>query len=142
MQFLHKLRAEITTKVRYAETDQMGVVYHANYFIWFNIAMDRLLEKIGISIIENEKQGYMMPIVEASCKYLFPARYGDDLIIRVTPEKSSVARIIAHYEVIKSTNKRLLAKGRTVSVLMNGKGKLIIRFPEKYKEIMKKLNMD
>lgn len=139
MKLIHKLAVEIRTKVRYSETDQMGVVYHANYFVWFNMARDELAKRLGIDIQEGEKKGYLMPVIEASCRYHFPARYEDEVLIRAVPERSTVARLIVHYQVIHRKNKRLLAEGRTVNVLMTRKGRLIIRVPEEYREVMRHL---
>ncbi|OPY03820.1 MAG: 1,4-dihydroxy-2-naphthoyl-CoA hydrolase [Syntrophorhabdus sp. PtaB.Bin184] len=132
MLLLRGFQTEVEAEVRYGETDQMGVVYHANYFVWFNTAIDKLLSKLGIGIKDGEKQGYFMPIVEARCVYHYPARYGDRVRVRAVPEESSVARLVVHYEVINARSKRLLAEGRSVSVLVDKEGRLQIRIPDAF----------
>lgn len=137
---IHDLAVETKTKVRYSETDQMGVVYHANYFVWFNMVRDEILKRLGIDIQEGEKMGYIMPVVEAYCRYYFPARYGDEIIIKGVPERTAVARLVVHYQVIHNKNKRLMAKGKTVNVLMTKDEKLVIRIPEEFKGIIRHLS--
>lgn len=139
LELIKDLAVEVGSRVRYSETDRMGVVYHANYLIWFNVARDELVKKLGVDIGEGEKRGYLMPVVEAYCRYHFPSYYGDEVIIRAVPERTTVARLVVHYEVFHSRNKRLLAEGKTVSVLMTAGGKLLIRVPEEYREVMRRI---
>lgn len=131
-----KITVEVPITVRYSETDQMGVVYHANYFVWFNIARDELMKKIGIEIKYGEKLGYLFPVSEIYCKYLFPARYPDELIVRATAEITTVAKLEVNYEVIHKKTKNILAIGRSVNVLLNKEGKLLIRLPEELKKLI------
>src|ERR1700675_645711 len=69
-------------RVRYAETDQMGVVYHSNYFIWFEVGRVELLRQLGLSYREMEQNGRMIVVADARCRYKAPARYDDELIVR------------------------------------------------------------
>jgi len=132
------LCVEIPIKVRYAETDRMGVAYHAHYFIWFNVARDELLRKIGIDIDDGEKMGYLMPVIEASCRYKFPARYNDELIIRAVAEYSSVAKLVVHYEIFRKRDKRLICEGKTVNVLMTKTGRILLRIPKEFEDILRR----
>jgi acyl-CoA thioester hydrolase len=102
-------RAKVT--VRYAETDMMGIVYHANYLPWFEVARTQLLKEQGFPYRQLETDGYRIPVLEVSAKYLRPAVYDDELtIIATIPEKPSV-RIRVEYEVRRGDE--LLATGRS-----------------------------
>jgi len=129
--------AEVSIKVRYAETDQMGVAYHGHYFTWFNVVRDELLKKMGIDISQGENLGYLMPVIEASCKYKFPARYDDELIIRAVAEPTTVARLIVHYEIFRKRDKRLIATGKTINVLMKKNGRILLRIPKEFEDILR-----
>jgi len=74
---------EVTIRVRYAETDQMGVVYHANHFIWFEVGRVEFLRQLGFSYREmEEKDGCCIAVVDARCRYKAPARYDDEITVR------------------------------------------------------------
>jgi acyl-CoA thioester hydrolase len=73
-------------RARYQETDRMGVVYHSNYFVWFEIGRTELFRKIGISYPELEKNGYFLVVTEVSCKYKAPATYDDELDVTTQVE--------------------------------------------------------
>jgi acyl-CoA thioester hydrolase len=136
---LDDLAVEIPISVRYSETDMMGVVYHANYLIWFDIARVELLRRLGIEVKKMQTRGFLMPVVEATCRYLSPARFGDEISLKAIPERSTVARLTVHYEVMKRGSRSLLAKGRTVSVLTTTKGKLILRVPDELGQALEHL---
>jgi len=129
--------AEVSIKVRYAETDQMSVAYHGHYFTWFNVARDELLKKMGIDISQGENLGYLMPVIEASCKYKFPARYDDELIIQAVAESTTVARLIVHYEIYRKRDKRLIATGKTINVVMKKNGRILLRIPREFEDILR-----
>ena len=86
-------------RVRYAETDQMGVVYYANYFVWFEVARTDLLRSLGWSYREMEEAGVSLPVIEAHCEYSRPARYDDELEIRTAGRLLSPVRMEFTYEV-------------------------------------------
>jgi acyl-CoA thioester hydrolase len=75
----------ISIRVRYAETDKMGVVYHANYFMWFEIGRCELLRAVGRSYRDMEASGIGLPVIEAHCEYKSPARYDDELVVKTKP---------------------------------------------------------
>ncbi len=100
-------------KVRYAETDQMGIVHHSNYIIYFEEARTAFMENIGKPYHEMEKEGILVLVVEAYVKYLKPARFGDELEISVRLERMGV-RFRFYYEVFRGSEK--LAEGYTTHV--------------------------
>ena len=125
-----KYSCEVEIKVRYSETDQMGVVYHANYIIWFNIARDELIRQFIVSITKGEGLGYLFPVVEVHCYYKYPARYGDIVIIKATTELTAVPKIQINYEVLHKKTKRLLVTGQTVNVITTKDGRLLLKVPD------------
>jgi len=93
------ITSESQVIVRYAETDMMGFVYHGNYFAWFEIGRTDLFKSLGISYKELEKQGYRLPVLEVSAKYLRPAFYDDTLTIITTLCDKPVLRFNLKYEI-------------------------------------------
>jgi acyl-CoA thioester hydrolase len=126
-------RAEIAAthhvRVRYGETDQMGVAYHANYIVWFNEARDALLAGIGIDPAAAERLGLRFPVIEVACRYLHPARYRDLLELHTRLRYEGVARLEFHFDVTHAKSHRLLAAGHSVSAVTGGNGKLLLRLP-------------
>jgi acyl-CoA thioester hydrolase len=110
---------EAKIKVRYSDTDQMGVAHHSNYFRYFEEARGELFLLTGMSYGQVENDGIMLPLSEASCKYVSGAKYEDTLIIKVWVEKITVARIIFEYEIINKSDNLLIATGRTVHGFTN-----------------------
>lgn len=124
--------AEEMIQVRYAETDRMGVVYHANYLVWFNVVRDKLVTEIGIDINEWEQKGIVSPVVEIQCFYRFPARFGDRLRVQCLGRaRGTVASVFTYYRILNPKGGRLVAFGKSVNVLINRNGKRLIRCPEK-----------
>jgi len=112
-------------RVIYGDTDQMGVVYYANYFRYFEFARSEYLRAYGGSYREFEKTGHFLPVVEANCHYRKPARY-DDLLkigLRVTQVRRSSATF--EYEVTREGEPDVLATGHTVHVCMGKEGKAV-----------------
>lgn len=125
---------EARIRVRYAETDQMGVVYHANYLIWFEVGRVEFIRQMGLSYKQMEtEEGCMIAVVEASARYRSPARYDDELVIetRLTAARSSVIRF--GYRVLRSADQVLLCEGQTVHVVVNREMKKT-RLPKEYAE--------
>ncbi|MDH5769575.1 MAG: acyl-CoA thioesterase [Nitrospirota bacterium] len=125
-----KYSCDVEIKVRYSETDQMGLVYHANYIIWFNIARDELMRQFAVLVTKGEGLGYLFPVVEVHCYYKYPARYGDVVIIKATTELTSIPKIQVDYEVLHKRTKRLLAIGKTVNVITTRDGRLLLKTPD------------
>jgi acyl-CoA thioester hydrolase len=95
-------------------TDQMGVVYYANYFVWFEVGRTDLLRRAGWSYRELEGEGFSLPVVEAHCEYRQPARYDDAVEIRTSGRLLSPVRVRFDYEVVRSDGEAVLASGHTV----------------------------
>src|SRR5881392_3659446 len=113
----------ITVRVRYAETDQMGVVYHANYLVWFEVGRCELLRTIGSSYRELEGTGIMLPVIEAHCEYRSPARYDDELVVKTSGGLLSPARVEFRYEIVRLADATVNAVGRTVHASIDAAGK-------------------
>lgn len=111
--FNHQLR------VRYQETDQMGVVYHANYLNWLEIARTEWIRQLGISYSELEGKGLLLPVTDVQIKYIQPARYDDIIDIQLRIVDSSYLRVSFEYHVYRSTDKLLLLTGMTRHVWVN-----------------------
>ena len=98
-------------RVRYAETDQMGVVYHGNYFVWFEVGRVELLRQVGWSYKTLEADGVDLPVIEATCQYRHPARYDDELEIRTTGRMASAVRVEFTYELVRRSDARRARHG-------------------------------
>ena len=118
-------------RVRYAETDQMGVVYHSNFFIWFEIGRVELLRSLGFSYRELEADGYNLPVAEVRCRYQAPALYDDMLLVRTRVVKLRPSLIIFGYETIRERDGTLLAEGESTHIVV-GAEKKKAQLPEKY----------
>ncbi|MFZ5351753.1 MAG: acyl-CoA thioesterase [Bacillota bacterium] len=115
--------SESKIRVRYAETDQMGVVYHANYYIWFEVARADFLRKFGMTYKDMEKQGVVMPVIETSCRYKLPAMYDDMLTVKAVIKELGLARMVFHYRVTRDEDGQLLAEGETHHAFTNSEKK-------------------
>ena len=114
-------RASISTvRVRYAETDQMGVAYYANYFVWFEVARTDWLREAGLTYRAIEADGVMLPVIAARCAYRASARYDDALTVRATAKLVSAARLAFDYEITGPDG--LVAEGETVHATVDRTG--------------------
>jgi acyl-CoA thioester hydrolase len=123
----------VKDKVRFVETDLMGVVHHSKYFNWFEMGRVEYLRSIGISLNELLAQNIVFPITDVACKYRFSARFDDIVLIQTTLKEVSKVKMVFTYEVMKEADTTLLATGETQNVFTDGKGK-IIRLPDCYYE--------
>jgi acyl-CoA thioester hydrolase len=114
--------AETTLRVRYAETDAMGVVYHANYFIWFEAGRGDYFRACGQDYGEWEKQGYFLPVSEAHARYHAPARYGELVTVRTWAKEVRSRSVTLGYRVSDAANQRLLVSGWTKHICMDAEG--------------------
>ena len=110
-------------RVRYAETDQMGVAWHGSYFAWFEVGRTDLLRERGMTYRELEQQDLFLPVVEARARYTRPARYDDALLIRTRVASHSGARLAFEYEVCREAEPSPLATGFTAHAAIDGRGK-------------------
>ena len=110
-------------RVRYAETDKMGVVYYANYLVWFEVGRTDLLRESGWDYREMEKEGYALPVIEAHCTYREPARYDDVLDVRTTGLLLSPVRVQFTYEIVRASDAAMLATGTTIHATLDRAGR-------------------
>ena len=110
-------------RVRYAETDKMGVVYYANYLVWFEVGRTDLLRESGWDYREMEKEGYALPVIEAHCTYREPARYDDVLDVRTTGMLLSPVRVQFTYEIVRASDAAMLATGSTIHATLDRAGR-------------------
>jgi acyl-CoA thioester hydrolase len=100
-------------RVRYAETDRMGVVYYAHYFVWFEVARAELLRSLGWSYREMEETGVLLPVLDAQCQYRRPARYDDQVRVTAEGRIASAVRMEFVYDVMIDRESEPIARGRT-----------------------------
>lgn len=112
-----------TVRVRYAETDKMGVAYHANFFVWFEVARCDLLRSLGSTYRDLEERGFMLPVIEARCTYRTAAHYDDELEIRTSGALLSPARVEFNYAVRRRADSAALAAGSTVHAVVDLRGR-------------------
>ena len=113
----------------------MGVVYYANYLVWFEVGRTDLLRGAGWSYRDMEADGYMLPVLEASCVYRQPARYDDELDVKTTGELMSPVRVRFHYEVVRPADDVLLATGQTVHASLDRNGRPC-RLPDRVRQLL------
>jgi len=120
-------------RVHYAETDRMGVVYYANYFVWFEVARADLLRSIVGSYRDMEARGVHLPVIEAQCDYRRPARYDDEIEVRTEGRLLSPVRLEFVYEVVVVGQSEVAATGRTVHAAIGSQGRPC-RLPDRLRE--------
>lgn len=129
--------SEARVRVRYAETDQMGVVYYANYLIWFEIGRVELLRQLGFDYKRMEiEDDCCIPVVEATCRYKAAARYDDELVIYTDASLLRGSILKFRYRIVRNQGSQLLAEGETVHVVTNSKLQRRV-LPEKYVEALR-----
>ena len=126
---------ETRIRVRYAETDQMGVVYHANHFIWFEVGRVELLRQLGFSYKDMEEQDHcFIAVVDARCRYKAPARYDDEIIVRTHIKNVRESLVHFGYELVRVSDGALLAEGETTHIVTDPE--MNVRpIPEKYMRV-------
>ena len=112
-----------TLRVRYAETDQMGVAWHGNFFAWFEVGRTDLLRALGFTYRELEQQGVRLPVIESHARYFQPARYDDLLEVRTTLLELGRARMSFRYDVFRAGSSDCLATGGTSHATVNPEGR-------------------
>ena len=123
---------EVRVRVRYAETDQMGVVYHANHFIWFEVGRVEFLRRLGFSYRDMEQNdGCFIAVVDARCRYKAPARYDDEVIVRTHLKNLRGSLVHFGYELVRATDGALLAEGETTHIVTDRQMEMRA-IPEKY----------
>ncbi len=131
-----KKTGEYKIRVIYADTDAMGIVYHANYIKWFEVGRAELMREIGVVYSEIELAGYKLPVTKIGCHYLLPAKYDD--VLNIETEITSIKQASVRFDYIIRDEKKeqILAKGFTIHPFINSDGK-IVRVP---RYILDKIN--
>jgi acyl-CoA thioester hydrolase len=128
---------ETRLRVRYAETDQMGVVYHSNHFIWFEVGRVELLRQLGFSYRDMESiDGRFIAVAEAKCRYRAPVHYDEEILVRT--ELLNVRDSVVHfgYELRRADDRTLLAEGETTHIVTDADMKIAM-LPEKYLKVFR-----
>lgn len=120
----------VRDKVRFVETDMMGVVHHSNYFRWFEMARVEYLHKAGIDLLNIMQHGFLFPIREVSCKYLASANFDDYILIQAKLTKLTKAQMEFTYQIFREADGVLLAQGRTVNVFTSKIEGKVTRLPD------------
>jgi len=128
---------ETRIRVRYAETDQMGVVYHANHFVWFEVGRVELLRQLGFSYRDMEREDdCFIAVVDAQCRYKAPVHYDDEVLVRTHLKQVREKVIGFGYELRKAETGELLAEGETTHIVANARMKTRA-LPEKYLRVFR-----
>jgi acyl-CoA thioester hydrolase len=123
---------ETRIRVRYAETDKMGVVYHSNHLVWFEVGRVELLRQLGFAYSDMEdKDGRYIAVVEAKCRYRAPVRYDEEVVIRTKLLNVRDSVIHFSYELFRGDDGSLIAEGETTHIVTDSNMKIAI-LPEKY----------
>ena len=123
---------QIRLRVRYAETDQMGVVYHANYLVWMEIGRVELVRSRGINYKDLEQtEGLFLAVVDVNCRYLRPARYDQEITVGTEVVNSNARTVEFAYSIRAADGNKLLAQGRTRHIWVN-RDMRPARLPEQY----------
>jgi acyl-CoA thioester hydrolase len=124
-------------RVRYAETDQMGVVYYANFLVWFEIGRGDFCRQHGFAYREMEEQdGLYIMVAEVRCRYKAPARYDDEIDVRTRLRASRKRVLVFGYEIYRMPDEELLAEGETVHVITDREGHARA-LPDRYVELFR-----
>ena len=122
-------------RVRYAETDQMGVVYYANYLVWMEVARVELCKALGFRYRDMElEDGVLLAVVEAQCRYLYPARFDEEVIVETRIAAANSRLVSFNYEMRLADGNRKLATGSTRHIFCNRELKPV-RLPAKYRVV-------
>jgi acyl-CoA thioester hydrolase len=113
---------EIAVRVRYAETDRMGIVYHSHYAVWFEIGRTEFCRAAGVPYRQLEEAGLLIPVIGLQCKYRRPARYDDDLRVRTRLPELSARGLTFEYDVV-DREERIMADGSTRHIFADVHGK-------------------
>ena len=137
-----EIAGETKLRVRYAETDKMGVVYHSNFLIWFEVGRVELLRQLGFQYKEMEQQDNChIPVVDLRVRYKAPAQYDDEIVVRTELKRVSSSLLHFSYEVFREADRTLLATGETMHIVVDSK---LVRtsLPEKYMNAFKRRKRD
>jgi len=126
---------ETTVRVRYAETDAMGVVYHTNYLIWFEVGRGEYMRRRGGDYANFEAQGFYLPVSEVDVRFIAPARYGDLVTIRTWVEELRSRSLTLTYEAVMQETGQVLVTGHTRHICTDRRG-LVKVIPREMREVL------
>ncbi|HNF38361.1 MAG: acyl-CoA thioesterase [Chitinophagaceae bacterium] len=129
--------SETNIRVRYAETDQMGVVYHSNYFLYFESARAESIRHMGFTYADMEKMGIIMPVVDVHCRYLRPAKYDDLLTIKTILKELPLHHKIEFFQEVYNEANVLLASAKITLYFMEAKDMKRTNIPEMFYNFLK-----
>jgi acyl-CoA thioester hydrolase len=133
----HHTLNETRLRVRYAETDQMGVVYHSNHLIWFEVGRVELMRQMGFSYRDLEREeGRFIAVAEVKCRYRAPVFYDEEVAVRTWLKTVRESVIVFQYELARVENGTLLAEGETTHIVTDSKMK-VTTLPEKYLRVFR-----
>jgi acyl-CoA thioester hydrolase len=133
----HRTLNETRLRVRYAETDQMGVVYHSNHLIWFEVGRVELMRQMGFSYRDMERDdGLFIAVAEAKCRYRAPVFYDEEVVVRTWLKTVRTSVIIFSYELKRAETGALLAEGETVHIVTDASMK-VASLPDKYLSVFR-----
>ena len=128
----HHAFHETRLRVRYAETDQMGVVYHSNHLIWFEVGRVELMREMGFSYRDMEREdGCFIAVAEVKCRYRAPVYYDEEVLVRTRLKAVRESVVVFNYELLRADGGALLAEGETTHIVTNSAMK-VAALPEKY----------
>jgi len=130
------IKHQTTYRVIYGDTDKMGIAYYGNYLRWFEIGRTEMIRSWGMPYKNLEDKGIFLPVSEAFCKFLAPARYDDMLVIKTTLDTELKAGMKFDYEVYSRADEQLLTTGYTKHAFMDPQGK-VVRPPKFLRDLIK-----
>lgn len=113
------MKNETLITARYAETDQMGIIHHSVYPVWFEVGRTNFIKMLGVTYSQLEKNGVMLPLASLSCNYILPIHYEDEVIIETSVSEMKYAKMEFSYRVLMKDTEQLMAKGKTVHAFVN-----------------------
>jgi len=123
---------ETRLRVRYAETDQMGVVYHANHLIWFEMGRVELMRELGFSYRDMEREeGRFIAVADVKCRYRAPVYYDEEVVVRTRLKAVRESVVVFSYELVRADSRALLAEGETTHIVTDSKMHVAV-LPERY----------
>jgi acyl-CoA thioester hydrolase len=131
--------SESVIRVRYQETDQMGVVYHANYLVWFEVGRTEWIRKLGYTYKDLEEKGLLLPVVDLHVRYAAPARYDEEVTVRTRLAEVAGGKLTFRYEILRKENGQLLVTGTTIHLWVNREYKRVNlkqAFPALYERLV------
>jgi acyl-CoA thioester hydrolase len=133
----HSATNETRLRVRYAETDQMGVVYHSNHLIWFEVGRVELMRQMGFSYRDMEREdGCYIAVAEVKCRYRAPVYYDEEVVVRTRLKSARESVVLFAYELVRAETGALLAEGETTHIVTDSSMK-IAALPEKYLKVFR-----